>query len=89
LTSTVELGLFKSAKRIVADRPGSNTEPSTTDIKDFLVESAIPKLKFAMGETYANAARICLDGSFDNFDRGGLENEFHMKVVRRLELCSA
>ena len=85
----VELGLFRSADRIVADRLGSNADPSTTDIQDIFIKVAIPKLRFSMGETYANAACICLDGSFDNLDRACLEKEFYKEVVLMLELCSA
>lgn len=73
----------------MADRLGSNTDPSTADIQRVLVDIAIPELRFAMGEIYADVARICLNGSFDNVDLGGLDSEFNTKVMRRLELCSA
>ena len=85
----VELGLFRSAERIVADCLGSRTKPSTADIQQILIKTAIPKLRFLVGDTYANAACICLDGSFDNVDRASLDKEFYTKVVLSLELCSA
>lgn len=85
----MEIGLFKSAQRIVAERMGSNTDPTPNDIRDVLASKAIPELKFKMGEIYAEATRICLNGYFDDIDRGSFEGEFYTNVVRRLELCSA
>jgi hypothetical protein len=86
----VELGLFASARSIVAEHTRSSCDdPTPDDICKVLVEEAIPKLRFRMGDVYANATRICLDGFFDQFDRECLGSEFYRNVVRPLELCNA
>ncbi|KUJ13342.1 uncharacterized protein LY89DRAFT_157366 [Mollisia scopiformis] len=85
----MELGLFKSAKRIVAESMDSNTDPTPEDIRNALVYRAVPKLKFTMGEIYAKVTCICLNEYFDDIDRGALDEVFYTNVVRRLELCNA
>ncbi|CZR66069.1 uncharacterized protein PAC_15970 [Phialocephala subalpina] len=84
----VELGLFKSAQNIILGNRCSLNAPAE-EIRRVLIEKAIPEVKFCMGEIYANAARICLDGYFDKFDRQSLDTAFYTHVVRRLELCNA
>ncbi|KAK3387732.1 hypothetical protein B0H63DRAFT_470807 [Podospora didyma] len=87
----VELGLFISARGIVETYMGSKANPTSEEIRNLLLEKAIPKLRFLTGEIYANAARVCLDGHFDQFGRESqaLHTAFYNNCVRQLDLCRA
>jgi hypothetical protein len=84
----VELGFFKSVKRILGTECSArNMSIPTDEIQRLLIEKAIPKLRFIMGDTYADVALICLNGYFDQFDTTSLQTEFYTQVVDRLDFC--
>jgi serine/threonine protein kinase len=85
----IELGLFKSTRSIVRGYMGSKAEVSGQSIRKVLLDEGIADLKFHMGEVYANAARVCLDGFFDKFDKDDLPLAFSKHVVRPLRHCQA
>ncbi len=85
----VELGLFKSARSIVRTYMGSKANIYGEAIKKVLLDEGIADLKFSMGEVYANAARVCLDGFFDKYNKDDLPKAFSKHVVRPLSYCQA
>jgi serine/threonine protein kinase len=85
----VELGLFKSARSIVRSYTGSRAAITGEGIRKALLDEGMADLKFHMGEVYANAARVCLDGFFDRFDTYDLPGAFSKHVVRPLSSCQA
>lgn len=85
----IELGLFKSTRSIVRSYTGSKAEVSGEGIRKVLLDEGIADLRFYMGDVYANAARVCLDGFFDKFDKDDLPMAFSKYVVRPLSYCQA
>ncbi|CAM1504897.1 Fc.00g024880.m01.CDS01 [Cosmosporella sp. VM-42] len=84
----LEIGLFATADRIVREHLESNDQ-APEEIRKVLVEKAIPDLRFAMGDVYADAALACLDGSLDKFANQSLHQAFYKNVVRQLDVCNA
>jgi len=84
----LEIGLFMTAKDIV--RKGLKSEdPTLEELRKFMVEKVIPDLRFFMGDAYADAALVCLDGSLDKLPKESLCQFFLKNVVCRLDLCKA
>jgi len=84
----LEIGLFGTADRIVGTHLKSK-DPTPEEIRKVLVEKAIPGLRFTMGDVYADAALVCLDGSLDKLPKESLCQLFYKNIVCRLDLCKA
>ena len=67
----VEIGLFSTARNVVCLR-SQYGDPTSEEIRKVLVERAIPKLRFAMGDSCADATLACLDGSLDKVAKESL-----------------
>jgi len=84
----LEIGLFDTAEGIVGKRLAPKDQ-TPEGIRKVMVERAIPALRFAMGDSYADATLACLDGSLDKFTRESIRQPFYKDVVCRLDLCKA
>jgi hypothetical protein len=88
----VEIGLFIPAYQIVKQYykekdQNKGNDPSGEDIRNILIQKAIPMLRFTMGEVYADATYACLKVLPDELNMESLDARFYTDVVRKLELC--
>lgn len=84
----LEIGLFAQAKHIVYKYDKTRDKTSEEILKVF-IENAIPDLRYSMGNVYADAVLVCLDGSFDNIETKFLHQHFYRRVICKLDSCKA
>ena len=84
----LEIGFFAPAKHIVY-RYDKTKDKTSEEILRVFVENAIPDLRHAMGNIYADAALACLNGSLDNVGKDFLHQHFYRSVICKLDLCKA
>ena len=85
----LEIGLLKSALDIwdAARRTADYNTHTAQQFSTWLIEKEVPKLGRSMGNTYRDAVKSCLTGSFAEDDKIGIETGLYMNVFRSPAMC--